>query len=478
MPYIDRVSREQMMLLPRTLDEYVGEDNPVRAIDAFINYVDFEELGFVRAEALEKGRPAYDPRVLMGIYIWGHLNGVRSSRRLERECRRNLELIWLTGELRPDFKTLCRFRQENGKAIRGVLAQFRMWAQNEGLYGKELVAIDGSKFEAVNSKARNYTTKKLEKIIARENAEVEQYLRDLEQADSEETDEEREQQLTGEELRKKIARLKEYLNRHEGIQQKLQETGERQYCETDPDARMMKTSQGSRVAYNVQMAVDDKHKLIIEMEATNERADQGLLAEMAKKTKEALGVEQLNVVADGGYFAKECLRECEENQITAFVRVPALGNAKSRGLFTREDFTYDEGQDIYVCPAGAELRVTSKGTTHNVYATSKCRGCALRLRCTTSKNGRKIKRWVNQEILDRLLARMRDNPEVLRRRKALAEHPFGTIKVSMNHERFLTKGLENVGTEISLAAISYNLKRVVSILGVQRLIEKLNLQTA
>jgi transposase len=476
MPYIDGVSREQIMLLPRTVDEYVSEDNPVRAIDAFINYLNFDELGFVRAEALDRGRPGYDPRVLMGIYIWGHFNGIRSSRRLERECGRNLELMWLTGELQPDFKTLCRFRQQNGKAIRGVLAEFRAWAKTEGLYGKELVAIDGSKFKAVNSKARSYTPEKIRQIIARETAEVEQYLADLEQADSEETEHEEQQGLTGEELREKIARLKTYLDRHERIEQKLKETGETQYCETDPDARMMRTSQGSTVAYNVQMAVDDKYKLIVDMEVTNERADQGLLAEMAKKSKETLGVEELKVVADGGYFAKECLQECEENQITAFIRVPELGTAERRGLYTREEFTYCETQDIYVCPAGAELRVTSKGTIYNVYSTSKCGGCALRLKCTTSKKGRKIKRWVNQETLDRLLARMRDHPEVIKQRKALVEHPFGTIKVSMNHERFLTKGLENVGTEIRLAAISYNLKRVMSIFGVRCLIDKLNFQ--
>jgi transposase len=478
MGYINGTTRGQSILFPNTLDDYVGENNVVRAIAAFVEYLDFEELGFVRGEPAGTGRPGYDPRMLLGVYIWGHLNRVRSSRRLERECGRNVELMWLSGLLRPDFKTLCRFRQENPEAISRVLMRFRVWCEGAGLFGKELVAIDGSKFKAVNSKERNVTQGKLAKLIEREKAAADRYLAQLEEADAE--DEGNEVELTAEELKKKIGTIEESLKEHEGLLKEMKENGEKQRSLTDPEARLMRTSKGMDVCYNVQTAVDSKHKLIVEVEVTNAPVDQELLPEMAKAAKEGLNVEKLKVVADGGYFGCEAVKACEDENITAYVPIRESRDAEKLGLFPRDRFKYDEERDLYMCPSGAELTVVWRGTKKAryskeffVYGTKACRGCSLLSQCTTSKTGREIKRPVHQAVLDRLRARLRENPEMIRRRKELAEHPFGTIKVGMGHDRMLTKGLRNVGTEIKLTVLSYNFKRVMSILGTETMIEML-----
>jgi transposase len=481
MGYINGTARNQTVLFPATLDEYIDENNAVRAIDAFIEYLPFNELGFVRDEPAETGRPGYDPRLLLGIFIWGHLNGVRSSRQLEKECGRNVELMWLSGQLQPDFKTLCRFRQECGEAIHQVLVRFRLWCQSAELFGKELVAIDGSKFKAVNSTGRNVTQGRLAKLIEREKVTVAQYLTELQAADEEE-EHELEGALTAAELKQKIESIGKYLQTHEELLAEMRANGEKQRSLTDADARLMKTSQGMDVCYNVQLAVDSKHKLIASVAVTNEPADQELLAEMAQQTKADLEVEELTVVADGGYFGEEVIKACEDEKITAYVPVPELGNMKRRGLFGREKFVYDAERDVYVCPQGAELTVMSRTSRKaryrkefRIYATKRCQGCPLRAQCTTSKYGRQIKRWVHQPVLDRLQERLRAHPEILRQRRSLSEHPFGTIKVAMNHERVLLKGLKHVGTEIKLTVLSYNLKRVMSIMGVMTLIEKLKL---
>jgi transposase len=482
MSYIHGTARGQSVLFPRTLDDYLEENNVVRAIDAFIEYLAFAEMGFKRGEPAETGRPGYDPRVLLGIFIWGHLNGVRSSRRLERECGRNVELMWLSGQLQPDFKTLCRFRQENGEAINRVLVQFRVWCEGAELFGKELVAIDGSKFKAVNSTARNVTQGRLAKLIEREKQSVTQYLAELAAADEQEAVAP-ERELTTAELKQKIATIGEYLKQHEELLAEMKESGQKQRSLTDPEARLMKTAKGMDVCYNVQLAVDNKHKLIASVAVTNEVTDQEQLGEMAQQAKADLGVAELTVVADGGYFNSEVIKACEAEKITAYVPVPELGNAKRRGLFSREEFIYDASRDLYVCPQGAELTVmarTSRKARYpkefRVYATQQCHSCPLRAQCTTSKYGRRIKRWVHHEVLDRLQARMRAHPEILVLRKALSEHPFGTIKVAMNHERLLLKGLKQVATEIKLTVLSYNFKRVISILGVATLIQKLKPQ--
>lgn len=484
MGYIEGAQREQQILFPASLEEYVEDNSEVRVIDAFIGHLGFEELGFVRGEAAETGRPGYDPRIVLAIYIWGHLNRIRSSRRLERECSRNVELMWLSGMLRPDFKTLCRFRQDNGKAIGKVLVQFRLWCQREELFGSELVAIDGSKFKAVNSTRRNMTQNKLTKLIESEKHLVAEYIAELDEADKreEERDNTREKLSAGE-LKEKIDTIGEYLKEHEATLTGMKERGERQISLTDPDARLMKTSKGMDVCYNIQTAVDAKHKLIATVEVTNEVNDQQLLSEMAVAAKSDLGVEELTVVADAGYYAHEVIKACEDQNVTVYVPIRESRDAEQRGVFPRERFEYDREQDLYVCPAGENLtpighnvRKARYARTVRIYATGRCGDCPLRLKCTRSKYGRRIKRWIHDDVLDRLKKRLADKPEIQRMRKSIVEHPFGTIKSAMGHDRLLLKGIKNVTTEIKLTVLSYNIKRVISILGAQSMINKLKTQ--
>jgi transposase len=332
MGYIKGSDRSQGLLLPQTLDDYVADNNAVRAIAAFLERLDFVKLGFVRAQAAETGRPGYDPRLLMGLYLWGHLNGLCSSRKLARECQRNLEVIWLCENLQPDFKTVADFRTANAVGIKGVLGEFRRWCMAAGLYGKEIVAVDGSKFKAVNSKQRNYTGGKLKRLLARERAKINEYLEAMDAADAAEAEEE-ERELTAEQLKEKIAGLERYLAEHEQLAQELEESGENQISLTDPDAKLMKTSSGSEVSYNVQTVVDSKLKLLVTYEVTNASNDLGQLAAMAQAAQQALEVEELTVLADGGYYEGNALKECEEAGLHTYVPEPQSGVARHRGVF-------------------------------------------------------------------------------------------------------------------------------------------------
>jgi transposase len=478
MSYINGTEPGQQVLFPSTLDEYIDEANPVRAIAAFIGVLDFPALEFVRARAAQTGRPGYDPRQLLGLYIWGHLNRVRTSRKLERECERNLEAIWLLRNLRPDFKTIADFRKDNGEPLKQVVVQFRLWCLAEGLYGREVVAIDGSKFKAQNSRERNFTQKKLAQVIKREQARVEKYLQELDEGDAEEDGGAEQPAVSAEELREKLKRLQEKLSGHEKLLEQMKEKKLSQVSLSDADARLMKTSKGSAVSYNVQTVVDSKHKLIVAYEVTNEGNDLGQLANMSQQGKQALGVEQLTVLSDGGYFEGEKLKECEAAGITTYLPVPQSGAASSRGLFPATQFTYDAAGDLYICPQGAQL--TFRGKTkrrHNkeyrLYRTTACSTCPVRAQCTKAKRGRQLRRWVDEDVVERLQERIRAHPEQLKKRKELAEHPFGTIKLAMDQGYFLLKGIKKATTEFSLTVLSYNFKRVLNICGVTHLISSL-----
>jgi transposase len=483
MGYIRGSERGQHILFPSTLDEYIDEANPVRVIAAFVATLDFRQLGFVRGEAAETGRPGYDPRLLLGLFIWGHLNKVRSSRKLERECGRNLEAMWLLENLRPDFKTIADFRKDNGEPIKQTVVKFRLWCLSEGLYGRELVAVDGSKFKAVNNSERNFTKKKLASVIERERARVDEYLKAIEAADQQDAQEPAEPQLSGEQVREKLSKLKERLTQHEQLAQCLNESGESQVSLTDQDARLMKTSQGSAVCYNLQTVVDSKHKLIVTYEVTNDGNDLGQLANMAQQGKEALGVAELTLLADGGYFDGNTIKECEDAGITTYLPLPQSAAATKRGVFPAARFTYDEQRDIFVCPQGEELTFSNLETARKkefrTYRTNACGTCPLRAQCTTSKkNGRRMRRWVNQAVLERLKERIRGHPELLKERKKLAEHPFGTIKRAMDQGYFLMRGMKKVTTETSFTVLAYNLKRVINIMGVEKMITSMRVATA
>ena len=475
MDFIRGASRDQVILFPETVEDYITEDNPVRFIDAFAASLDLAELGFNRASPAETGRPAYDPGDLLRLYLYGYLNRVRSSRMLEREAKVNLEVMWLLGKLTPDFKTIADFRRDNLAAIKQVCREFTLLCRKLKLFGGELVAIDGSKFKAVNNRRRNFNEARLTKAIKAIEEKIDGYLGELDQADAAETDPD-EPRPNAAELREKIKTLQQRKARYQALKQGLKENGAKQVSLTDGDARSMVMHHGStEVGYNVQTVVDEQHQLIVEHEVTNEPTDHAHLAEMALRAKETLGVENLEVVADMGYYDGAEVKQCAAAGITTYIPKPLTSVNKKRGLFTKQDFTYHEAKDCYRCPAGEDLTYRyesfEQGRLIRYYTTNKCRDCPLKSKCTTNQRGRRITRWVDEKLLEDMARRVRARPEVMRRRQQLSEPPFGTIKRAFGHSYFLMRGLHKVGAEMSLTVLSYNIKRVINILGVKKMIE-------
>jgi transposase len=467
MGYVEGGSREQVVMFPEVMDDYVGEENPVRFIEAFVNQLELGALGFSKAEAEERGRPAYDPRDLLKLYIYGYVNEIRSSRKLERESKRNVELMWLMRKLTPDHKTIANFRSDNRKALREVFRQFTRLCRELNLYGRELVGIDGSKFRAVNGKDRNFTETKLNKRLQWIEEKIKKYLRALQAEDEAES---KESEVSAGDLREKIAQLQARQMAYEGLKQQLAENGEKQISLTDAEARLMKGRQGQHVSYNVQVAVDSKHKLVADFAVTNDENDVNCLAAVAQSVKQELAVEQLKVCADRGYYNTAQIKECEDAKIEVHMERPRP--KQIAGIFPLERFAYDASNDVYECPAGKRLsfRVLDKAKQVRCYWTEACHSCPLKSQCTTGKGPRKIKRPVGQDAADRMLKRVQQNPEFLKLRKQLVEHPFGTVKRWMKQDHFLTRGREKVSGETSLTFLAYNLKRAINVVGVEKLI--------
>jgi len=476
MDYIEGTHRDQTVLFPESLDEYVAGENPVRVIEAFVESLDLRALGFTHTVLNETGRPPYHPGVLLGLYVYGYLNRLRSSRVLEREAQRNVEVMWLTRKLTPDFKTLANFRRNNRKAIREVCRAFTQFCRDLDLFSRDLVAIDGSKFKAVNSRGRNFTDRKLQQALKDIDQKIEAYLDELDANDAQEPEE---RKLSAEELKEKIKLLKERMKNYKGLQRLLDESDQSQISVTDPDSRSMPVGGGrvTDVAYNVQVAVDPKHKLIVEHEVTNAVTERGLLSKMALRAKEALGVDRLEVLTDMGYYDGQQVKTCLEAGITPYIPKPNTSANTQLGLFGKEDFRYDPQNDCYGCPAGERLtfrwQSTEKGRQRRYYTTPACARCTLKPQCTRDPGGRRITRWGYEDLLEDMQRRVRASPGKMKLRKQLAEHPFGTIKRAWNQGYFLTRGLENVRAEMSLTILAYNFKRVIKILGVPRMIEAL-----
>jgi transposase len=470
MGFIKGEDRQQVTMFPEAVDDYVSRDNPVRFIDEFVRSLDLDKLGFNRAEANERGRPSYDPGDILRLYLYGYTNKIRSSRLLERETKRNVEVIWLLRKLSPDHKTIARFRAENAEGLRGVWREFTLLCKKLNLFGGEIIGIDGSKFRAVNSKKNNYSIKKIDNLMKWADEKIENYLKELDERDKQE---EGIENPTEEELNEKIRKMRERKKDYETKKVAIEESGQRQLSTIDPDSRLMKTAEGGmNVCYNVQIAVDSKHRLIVEQELTNEINDEKLLSRIAKAAKETLGVNELEVVADRGYYSGAEVRECEEAGIKAYIEKPAIRG--ENGFFTKEQFIYDKDKDVYVCPAGEQLKVWRKNRRRNrtEYRTKACRKCALRDQCTTSKWGRAIYRTDEEELLDQMAHRVGEAPQKVQLRKTLVEHPFGTIK-RWGQGYFLMKGKSKSQGEMSLIATGYNLKRVMNILGIDRMREAL-----
>ena len=470
--FVEGEDRLQGVLLPEFLDDYVAEDNLVRVIDVFVDELDLRALGFEGVVPEATGRPAYHPATLLKIYLYGYLNRIQSSRRLERESQRNLELMWLTGRLTPDFKTIADFRRDSGRAIRAACAQFIVLCRQFNLFTRTVIAIDGSKFKAVNNRDKNFTVAKVAKRIEQVEASIARYLAELDRADRDPTlvPEER-----VEHLKEKIATVRKQMKKLKGIGQELAAAPDQQVSLTDPDARSMATSgRGTGiVGYDVQTVIDSENHLIVAHEVVNQGHDREQLASMAQQAKEATGEEKLEVLADRGYFSSEEILKCEQADITPLVPRPLTSNARADGRFDKKDFVYNKRRDEYRCPAGqrAVWRFTTveAGLTLHKYWSSACPRCPMRSACTPA-DYRRISRWEHEDVLDRMQARLDRMPQAGRLRRQTVEHAFGTLKSWMGATHFLTKTLPRVRTELSLHVLAYNLKRLIQMLGVQPLI--------
>ena len=472
MHHIEGCTRDQSQLLPSRVDDYVHAENPVRFIDAFVAGMDLQGAGFARVQPKGTGRPGYDPADLLRLYIYGYLNRVRSSRRLEAETHRNLEVIWLLRGLQPDFETIADFRRDNRTAFKAVFREFVLLCRKLDLYGRELVAIDGTRLKAVNSRDRNFTREKLAKFLRSAEERLAEYLARLDRTDAEESPA---SSARAKGLAEKIAGLQQRRDRYMEIQAKLERTGESQVSLTDPDSRAMATHPKVGVGYNAQVAVDAKHKLIVAHEVTNEGTDLGLLARTAGAAKDALGVETIQAVADRGYYKGEDIQACEDAGIEAYVARPQRGSAVHDGLFRKDEFAYDPATDSYLCPGKQRLHPLCQSTTKGVerwhYANRPaCLVCPIRPQCTSSTH-RKVTRWVGEAVLDRMEARLATRPDILDRRREIVEHPFGSIKQWMNQGAFLMRGLEKVRGEFSLTALAYNMTRAINLVGVPGLLQ-------
>jgi transposase len=447
----------------------IASDNHVRGIEAFVMSLDMAELGFLRAESSGIGRSPYDPRDLLKLYIYGYLNGVRSSRKLEVETQRNIELMWLMCKLKPDFKTIADFRRDNKVALVKVFRQFNVLCKDWKLFSERLIAVDGSKFRANNSKRSNYSQKKIKRNLAYLNERIDEYIKALDETDAKEAD------LTvptAEEIKQRLAELQSRKRDYEIMLGDMQAQGINEVSTTDPDARMMSVNNnGLDVCYNVQSVVDAEHKLVVDCEVINNPTDHGQLNHMASRAKEVLGVEELQVLADKGYYSTNDLVKCEKANLTTYVAKQRHHGSQDEE-FRADKFNYDPDKDLYVCPAGQELYPGKIRKINDVeYRDYKnhraCGNCELKDRCTKMKKGRVISRNLHQALLDEVDRRTKENKALYRRRQMIVEHPFGTIKRQWGFGHFLTRGLASVKTEASLAFLAYNLRRVMNILGVE-----------
>jgi len=470
--FIEGEDRQQTTLFPELLDDYISEDNSVRVIEVFVEELNLYKLGFSSAHPKITGRPAYHPATLLKLYIYGYLNKIQSSRRLERESQRNVELMWLTSRLAPDFKTIADFRKDNGEAIKSVCRQFVMICRRLNLFSDSLIAIDGSRFKAVNNRDRNYTKAKVKRRIEAINKSLDRYFSQLESFDRQDQQVPR---VKTEHINKQIDSLKRQMKEVQEIEAIIDDAPGQQVSLTDPDARAMSTNARSsgNVGYNVQTAVDTKHHIIVDHEVSMEMGDRRLLTKMSKQAREASGIEELEVIADRGYYRMEEIKDTVDAGITPYVPKSLTSGKAAKGLFDRRDFIYSEKADEYRCPAGERLPkrtwMMDNGKTMFRYWSANCGSCKLKSKCTTGKE-RRVSRWEHGNVLEEHENRMMHHPTMMQLRKQTVEHPFGTIKSWMGMNHFKTRTLKRVSTEMSLHVLAYNLTRMINIMGTKTLI--------
>lgn len=475
--HIKGQGRHQVTLLPEVLDDFVTEDNPVRVVDVFVDGLQLDVLGFESVNPKQTGRPGYHPATMLKLYIYGYLNRIQSSRRLEKEAHRNVELMWLLERLTPDFKTIADFRKNNGKGIKNTCRAFIDLCRQMQMFTDVIVAIDGSKFKAVNSKSNNFTPQKAKGHIERVEQSIALYLNKLDEADKT-----AEPEIITDLTATKLAWLQQRLEELKQMQQAVEQHPDKQLSLTDPDSRLMKINNVNRqVSYNVQTAVDAKNHLIVAHEVTN-TPDRGQLTAVTKLAQDAVGKVDITVLADKGYYSRSDIKATQDLGAVALVPKGDTSGADRKGLFNRSLFKYDQEKDIYICPTGNELQnrftVVEDGLELQMYFNHiACRDCSQRSRCTTSKRDpRRIRRWVHEAEMEDMQTRLDASPQTAVVRKQTVEHPFGTIKMWMGATHFLMRRFKNVSTEISLHVLAYNLKRMMSILGNEGLAIKLREQ--
>lgn len=476
MRYIEGIHRKRRICFPEYIDEYITENNAVRVIDAFVDSLNLTDLGFKNAEDINTGRPGYNPADMLKLYLYGYMNRITTSRRLEAEAGRNIELMWLLRKLKPDNRTISEFRRQNKEAIQKVFRQLVTLCKDWDLFGMEVVAVDGSKFRACNSKKNNFNEKSLDRKIKYIDEKLEEYMSELDQNDESEKGS---RVPDKEEIKKRVKELRVRKETYQKYQEELKEKGINEISTTDPDARLMAVNNnGVDVCYNVQTVVDNKNKLVVDYNVINNPTDHGQLGEMAGRAKKIFEVDSIKALGDKGYYNADDLKACEVEGIITYVAKQVFSNATGERKFYSDKFVYNKEKNVYICPAGYELsctikRVTEKTKRLNYKNIKACSGCEYKNLCTKSEDGRVIARTVDQDFLDTVDQRTSENKELYKTRQMIVEHPFGTIKRGWGLSYFLTRGTESVKTEVSLAFLAYNTKRVINILGVKEILKRL-----
>lgn len=476
MGYMEGEDRNQIILFPESIDEYVSDNNSIRIIDEYIQQLDLKSLHFKRAATPLMGRPPYHPKDMLKLYLYGYLNRIRSSRRLEQEGIRNLEVIWLLKKLKPDFKTIADFRKDNKKALKKVFRDFTKLCDEWELFGKELIAIDGSKFRACNSKKNNYNTKKLERHLKYLDEKIENYIQELDHHDRAEASLKKPDAKA---ITERIQQLRDRKEKYESYQRKLKQSGENEISTTDPDARLMANHNNVEVSYNIQTTVDAKHKLIADFKVTQKPNDLGELDNMALRAKKLFGNKTFEVLADKGYYQAKDLKKCAENRITVYITKQTYANGTKDQVFYADQFKYDPEINVYICPGGKELHYArerkreGKIIGYEYRNDAACKDCKFKARCTSAKKGRSICRHADQNFLDRIDSQTKRNMKKYKLRQMIVEHPFGTIKRGWGAYFFLTKRKVSVSAEISLSFLAYNFKRAINILGTEEILRRL-----
>ena len=472
--HVEGLNRSQTALFPDTLEGYVDKENPVRFIDAFVDSLNLEKLGFKHSIPAEVGRPPYNPSDLLKLYVYGYLNQVRSSRKLERECHRNIEVMWLMKKLTPDFKTIADFRKDNVDCVKGVFKEFVKLCMGLDLYGAELIAVDGVKFKAVNSIDNNYNRENLAYRLKVIDERVSKYIREMEEEDRKE---EKGESKHADLLEEKVKKLLKRKDKYSEILTKLKESNQNEVSLVDPDSRLMKNRGVIEPCYNSHVAVDAKNHLIVDYNVTNSPNDSSQLSAIAKDAKETLGAKKLDAVGDKGFFNFMEIKKCVDNGITPYIPEQSrygVGWVKKTGVPTREfasdKFVYDKATDTFLCPAGQRLEFSYLDRAHEkrmrVYKSNACFACEFFLtKCTRYKRGRTVWRWEHAEVVEEMKARMEREPEKIAARKKIVEHPFGTMKRAFNQGYLLLKGLRKVSGEVGFTMLAYNMRRFLNILG-------------